>query len=324
VQSSRFDKYQSTADSERVAMSSSDRVLFERPDLSKLTKQYTVVDLHFHSHHSDGINSISKIADRARSLGIGVSITDHNEIRGALEIDTYDDILSIPGIEITSSEGSHLLIYFYRTRELEKFYTRDVVPYMGNGVMSSLSLTMAQIIEHASAYECITIFAHPFCAMYTGVCNIQFSKEELDQLFNYVDGVEVINANNLNKWNLKCSVLGFNLNKAMVAGSDGHSLGHMGRAVTYAPCAPNRREFLNALRLKENMVSGKEIHLLRKVTSNGIKLRSNINNCPDLMEKHIRYSCKMINFKSKSLRSNMKRKLNQRINATTLRSFFGI
>jgi predicted metal-dependent phosphoesterase TrpH len=305
-------------------MSSSDRVLFERPDLSHLTKQYTVVDLHFHSHYSDGMNSISKIANRARRLGIGVAVTDHNEIRGALEIDHYDDIFSIPGIEITSSEGSHLLIYFYRPRELEKFYNRDVVPHMGNGVMSSLSLSMAQVIERAKAYECIIIFAHPYCAMYTGICNIQFSKEELDRLFDKVDGVEVINANNLNKWNLKCSVLGFNLNKAMVAGSDGHSLGHMGRAVTYAPCEQNRRKFLNALRLKENMVSGKEIHLLRKVTSNGLKLRSNINNCPDLMEKHIRYGCKVLNFKSKSLRSNVKRKLHQRISATTLRSYFGI
>ncbi len=305
-------------------MSSFDRVLFERPDLSQLTEQHTVVDLHFHSQYSDGINSISKIADKARKLGIGIAITDHNDIRGALEIDTYDDIFNIPGIEITSSEGSHLLIYFYCTGELQKFYRRDVVPHMGNGVMSSLSLTMEQIIERAKAYECLIIFAHPYCAMYTGICNIQFSKEELHRLFGMVDGVEVINANNLNKWNLKCSVLGFNLNKAMVAGSDGHSLGHMGRAVTYARCAQDRRQFLDAIRHKENMVSGKEIHLLRKVTSNGLKLRSNINNCPNLMEKHIRYGCKVINFKSKSLRSNVKRKINQRINATTLRSYFGI
>jgi predicted metal-dependent phosphoesterase TrpH len=305
-------------------MSSFDRVLFERPDLSKLTKQHTVVDLHFHSHHSDGLNTIPKIAEKARKLGIGIAITDHNEIRGALEIDSYDDILTIPGIEITSSEGSHLLLYFYSTSELEKFYHNDVVPHMGQGVMSSLSLTMEQIVQRANTYHCIIIFAHPYCAMYTGICNIQFSKEELERLFSMVDGVEVINSNNLNKWNLKCSVLGFNLNKAMVGGSDGHSLGHMGRSVTYACCAPNRRDFLDAISRKENMVSGKEIHLLRKVTSNGMKLRSSLGNYPNLMEKHFRYGCKVINFKSKSLRSNVKRKINQRINSATLRSIFGI
>jgi predicted metal-dependent phosphoesterase TrpH len=305
-------------------MSSFDRVLFERPDLPQLAKAHTVVDLHFHSNYSDGLNSIPKIAAKARDLGIGIAITDHNEIRGALEIDTYNDIFSIPGIEITSSEGSHLLVYFYETKELKRFYEKDVVPYMGHGVMSSLSLTMEQVIQRAKNYKCVIIFAHPYCAMYTGVCNIQFSQESLDRLFKLVHGVEVINASNLNKWNLKCSVLGFNLNKSMVGGSDGHSLGHMGRVVSYARCGRSRQEFLDAICRKENMVSGKEIHIIRKVTSNGLKLRSNINNCPDLMEKHIRYSCKMINFKSKTLRTNFKRKLNQSINSSTLRSYFGI
>lgn len=305
-------------------MSSFDRVLFERPDLPQLTKEYTVVDLHFHSNYSDGLNSIPKIAAKARELGIGIAITDHNDIRGALEIDTYDDIFSIPGIEITSSEGSHLLVYFYETKELQRFYDKDVAPHMGHGVMSSLNLSMEQVIQRAKNYKCVIIFAHPYCAMYTGVCNIQFSQAALDRLFRMVHGVEVINASNLNKWNLKCSVLGFNLNKSMVGGSDGHSLSHMGRVVSYARCAQNRQEFLDAICRKENMVSGKEIHILRKVTSNGLKLRSNINNCPDLMEKHFRYSCKMINFKSKVLRTNFKRKLNQSINSSTLRSYFGI
>ena len=152
-------------------MSLNDRVLFERPELELLNKDHTVVDLHFHSHYSDGLNRIPKIAERAKKLGIGIAITDHNEIRGAMEIDTYEDIFSIPGIEITSAEGSHLLIYFYSTADLEKFYRTHVVPYMGHGVMSSLQLPMEQIIHRARSFDCVIIFAHPYCAMYTGVCN---------------------------------------------------------------------------------------------------------------------------------------------------------
>ena len=94
-------------------MHSSDRVRFEKPDLELLNKTYTVVDTHFHSSYSDGLNRIDKIVERARRLGIGIAITDHNEIRGALEIDQYKDVLSIPGIELTVAEGSHLLVYFY-------------------------------------------------------------------------------------------------------------------------------------------------------------------------------------------------------------------
>jgi predicted metal-dependent phosphoesterase TrpH len=304
-------------------MSINDRVLFDRPDLELLKKDHTVVDLHFHSHYSDGLNRISKIAEKAKKLGIGIAMTDHNEIRGAMEIDTYEDIFSIPGIEITSAEGSHLLVYFYSAEDLEKFYGTHVVPYMGHGVMSSLQLPMEQIIRRARSYDCVIIFAHPYCAMYTGVCNVQFPLEDRERLFDLVDGVEAINANNLNKWNLKCAVLGFNLNKAMVGGSDGHSLGHMGRAVTYARCAQDRRAFLDAVKMQQTRVVGKEIHFLRKMTSNGLKLRSNINNCPDLMEKHFRYGCKVINFKSRSIRSNVKRRFNQRFNATTLRSYLG-
>jgi len=305
-------------------MYSNDRVLFDRPDLAKLTQTHTVVDLHFHSHYSDGLNAVTKIAQRARRLGIGIAITDHNEIRGALEMDQHEDIFSIPGIEITSSEGSHLLVYFYETEELKRFYDLHVVPHMGNGVMSSLTLPMAQIIQRAREFECLIIFAHPFCALYTGICNLQFSPSQLEELFHMVDGVEVVNASNLNRWNLKCTVLGFNLGKAMSGGSDGHALNHMGRSVTYAQVPRNRRAFLDALRQRTNQVVGKEITLLRKVTSNGLRLRSNLNNCPNLMEKHFRYSCKVINFKSRAIRSNVKRKINTHFNSTTLRSYFGI
>jgi predicted metal-dependent phosphoesterase TrpH len=300
------------------------RVLFDRPDLAQLLQNHTVVDLHFHSNYSDGLNSVSKIAQRARSLGIGLAITDHNEIRGALELDLHEDIFSIPGIEITSAEGSHLLVYFYDTEELRRFYELHVVPHMGYGVMSSLSLPMAQIIQRARQHECLIIFPHPYCALYTGICNLQFSPGQLEELFHMVDGIEAINASNLNRWNLKCTVLGFNLGKSMVGGSDGHALNHMGRSVTYAPVSKDRRAFLDALRQQNNQVVGKEITLLRKVTSNSLKLRSNISNCPNLMEKHFRYGCKAFNCKSQSLRSGLKRTFNERFKATTLRSYLGI
>ncbi|MDA8138743.1 MAG: PHP domain-containing protein, partial [Desulfobacteraceae bacterium] len=103
-------------------MYSSDLVQFQKPDLCHLNSDHTVVDMHFHSTYSDGLNRIDKIANQARRLGIGIAITDHNEIRGALEIDQYEDILSIPGIELTVAEGSHLLVYFYNTQDLQRFY----------------------------------------------------------------------------------------------------------------------------------------------------------------------------------------------------------
>lgn len=305
-------------------MFSNDRVRFERPDIELLNQNHTVVDLHFHSQYSDGRDPIAKIAEHARQMGIGIAITDHNDIRGALEIDRYDDVFSIPGIEITSCEGSHLLVYFHEIEQLRRFYDREVAPYRGTNVMSSLSLPMNQIIRRARTYDCLVIFPHPYCALYTGVCNPQFSKEELHDMLQRVDGVEVINAHNLKKWNLKCALLGFNLNKAMTGGSDGHAMVHMGRVVTYARCPRSRHDFLTTIKNQSSQVMGKEIHLIRKVTANGMKLRSSLNNCPDLVEKHLRYSRKVINFKSRAIRSNVRRQLHKRLHSGTLRNYFGI
>jgi len=290
-------------------MDKTNRVQFEKPNISELIQQFIVVDLHFHTHYSDGMNSIRQVARRVRQLGIGIAVTDHNEIGGALEIDQYKDILSIPGIEITSREGSHLLVYFYDVESLAHFFHEFVQPNMGNGFMSSLSLPMEEIIAKARLFKTVVILPHPYCAAYTGVCNPQFSMARQKRLFDMVDGVEAINSENLKKWNLRCAVLGFNLNKTVVGGSDGHALYEMGKVVSYAECKRTREAFLDAVLKKQNKVIGKEIDIFRKVTSNGMKLRKNLKNYPDLIEKNIRYSYTVLNSKSKKLRDNIKRKL---------------
>ena len=286
------------------------RIQFERPNLSKLKEKHTVVDLHFHSHYSDGHNSIKAIAQKARELGIGIAITDHNEIRGAVEIDEYRDILSIPGIEMTSMEGTHILIYFYHLSHLEAFYNEHVLPNMGNDIMSSTVLQMEEIIRRARKFKTIIIFPHPYCGVYTGIQNSYFSEERRAFIFSMVDGVEVINSENMKISNLRSAVLGFNLNKGITGGSDGHRTAQLGRVVTYARCRRNRKAFLDAIRKNKTQVVGKEIDLIRKVTSNGVKLRNNIKNYPDLVEKNLKYGYAVINTKSREIKENVKRSWN--------------
>jgi predicted metal-dependent phosphoesterase TrpH len=289
------------------------RIRFEKPDLVEMTKNYTVVDLHFHSRYSDGSNSIEEIADYARELNIGIAITDHNAVDGAVEIDAYKDILSIPGIEVTSLEGAHIIVYFYDIQSLRQFYAYEVQPFMGNDIMSSTTLRMEEIIMRARHYRSVVIFPHPNCAVYTGVCNTYFTEARRQELFKMVDGVEVINSGNLKKQNLKCALLGFNLDKAITGGSDGHLLGHMGKVVTYADCRPERRAFLDAVKKKRNKVIGKEINLFRKMTANGFKLKSNFRNRTDLIEKNIKYGYTLIHTKSKALQENVRRSLNGKL-----------
>jgi hypothetical protein len=294
-------------------MNGSHKILFERPNLEALTQNYTVVDMHFHSHYSDGLNRIPAIANRARELNIGIAVTDHNEIQGAVEIDNYKDILSIPGIEVTSAEGTHILIYFYDIESLKVFYENDIRPHMGNDLMSSIAFEMEEIIRRARFFKTVIIFPHPFSGVYTGISNHYFPEKRLEPILDLIDGVEVINAENLNKWNLRSAILGFNLNKCITGGSDGHRLIQMGKAVSYAKCRSNRKSFLNAIKKKKNKVIGKEIDIIRKVTSNGVKLPANIKNTPDLVEKNIKYGYTVINTKSKAIKDNFKRSFNGRI-----------
>jgi predicted metal-dependent phosphoesterase TrpH len=292
-------------------MTISKRIEFTRPDLNQLSKKYTAVDLHFHSIHSDGRDSIKKIARRAQQLGIGVAITDHNEIKGALEINRYKQTLTIPGIEITSKEGPHLLIYFYDVKSLKRFYLKSIKPFKGADTMASINLELPEIIKRARSYNAVIIFPHPFCAAYTGVCNILFSEKKREELFKLVNGVEVINAENMKKWNRRSAALAQHLNKAISGGSDGHTISQLGRVVSVADCPKNRKAVLDAIRNGQNRVIGKEIDFYHKVRSNGYKLKVGWKNYPHLVEKNLHYSRSLLMFQSQRLRQQLGRNISK-------------
>lgn len=294
-------------------MDTSNRILFQKPDLPELTQQYTVVDLHVHSRYSDGTNTITEIAKKIRDQNIGIAITDHNEIKGAVEMDQHDDILSIPGIEVTSKEGTHILIYFYDIKSLKQFYHSSVRPHMGPDIMSSTKLKLEEIIAGARMFKSVIISPHPYCAAYTGIHNCHFPEERFNNILKLIDGVEVINSENFSKWNLKGALLGFNLNKSIVGGSDGHRISQIGGAVTYAECKKDRKSFLTAIQKKKTKVIGKEIDLLRKVRSGSFKLKSTLRNSPELVEKNIKYSYSFLNSKTSQIRTDVMRKINGRI-----------
>ena len=290
-------------------MNNTNRILFQKPDLPELTKQYTVVDLHFHSNYSDGSNSVEEIAEKARQQNIGIAITDHNEIQGAVEIDQYDDILSIPGIEVTSKEGTHILVYFYDIESLVLFYRHCIRPDMGPDIMSSTKLEMEEIITRARMYKSVIIFPHPYCAAYTGINNNHFPTDRLNRILELIDGIEVINSENFSKWNMKGALMGFNLDKAIIGGSDGHRISQIGRAVTYAKCKNNRKSFLNAVKKKNTKVVGKEIDIFSKVRSGSYKLKSTLRNCPELVEKNLKYSHSFLTSKTLHIKTDMLRKI---------------
>lgn len=281
------------------------KIRFEKPDLAVLRKDGAVFDMHFHTRYTDGRDVVWAIAARARALGIGIAITDHNDIRGALEMEKFKDVPNIPGIEITSREGTHILVYFYQAQHLKKFYAKYVKPFLGRNVMSSTRLSMEEIIHCAKLFPSVTIFPHPFCVAYTGICNLNFAAPRLERLLDTVDGVEVINAENIHRWNLRCALLGLSLDKAVTGGSDGHSLYHMGKVVTYAACEKSGPAMLDAVKNGSARVVGKEINLFRKVAASTAKLNVDAAAYPERLGKNIRYSYRFIHVKSVLIRQQL-------------------
>ena len=291
-----------------------EKILFKKPDLALLRRDHAVFDMHFHTRRTDGRDTVQAIAAQARALGIGIAITDHNDIQSALEMEQFPDVPSIPGIEITSREGTHILVYFYERRHLKKFYTKYIQPFLGQDVMSSTKLSMEEIINSARLFPSVTIFPHPYSVAYTGICNLNFEPSRLERLLEVVDGVEVINAGNIHRWNLRCALLGLYLKKSITGGSDGHSLYHMGRVVTIAEGEKSGPAMLDAVKNGRVRVVGKEINLLRKVASSGAKLNVHAAAYPGLLGKNIRYSYRVIRIKSVLIRQQLQLRYYRRRN----------
>jgi predicted metal-dependent phosphoesterase TrpH len=75
------------------------------------------VDLHVHTRHSDGVGTVEDVLSAARDRGLlAVAITDHNEIKGALEAvkkSPESNLEVIVGEEI-STLGGHVIGLFLK------------------------------------------------------------------------------------------------------------------------------------------------------------------------------------------------------------------
>lgn len=123
-------------------------------------------DLHIHSFGDGGSYDVndekmtpSNIIDLAieKNLSI-ISITDHNKIRNSIEavnIASEKNILAIPGIEVSTTQG-HLLLYFPTNQDLENFYGKlsfdQSKKFCNQGIYDCM--------EYAEKYNGFGILAH--------------------------------------------------------------------------------------------------------------------------------------------------------------------
>lgn len=124
-------------------------------------------DLHIHSYGegtgsfdvTDATNTPKAIVDLAIAKNLKViSVTDHNEILNSLTAVNYSqdkDILVIPGIEVSTTQG-HLLVYFETPKDLRSFYGHLTF----NEDKSLCNQGLVECLKTANTYGGIGVLAH--------------------------------------------------------------------------------------------------------------------------------------------------------------------
>lgn len=190
-------------------------------------------DLHVHTNHSDGTDSVEEIIRQAEKIGLdGIAICDHDTFGGlheAFEIET--ELLIIPGIEVSTCKG-HLIGLGISDGEIE------------------IGLTPSETADIIHSMGGIVIPTHPFDYIRLGI------KNEIYKIHS--DAIEVINGcATFGCWNKKAKKAALKLNLPMIAGSDGHSTEEIGIAWTDFLTPPNSwQEVISMILKKESIPLG--------------------------------------------------------------------
>jgi len=183
------------------------------------------VDLHVHTMYSfDASIHPKTIVDQlyAHPLIKAIAITDHNTVEGYYKVrklaSAYQDILIIPGVEVSAVEGDLIVL--------------------GVAELPPTPWTVENVIDFARERGGVVAVPHPYRAYGLG-----------DSAKNYdVDAIEILNGRagpHINK-------LAENLAKAAnlpgVAGSDAHRVSQLWTAYTEVQASSDTDEILKAVR----------------------------------------------------------------------------
>ena len=185
------------------------------------------LDMHSHTRAShDCLCRPEAVLEAARARGIDrLVVTDHNEIRGALELHRLDPERILVGEEVKTAEGADIIGILLYERIPKGTPARE---------------TCERIREQGG----VVYVPHPFDTRRAGGGAL---------LERIADLVDVVEAHNARTWKQVLNHRGEEWARAhgklLGAGSDSHSLAEVGRAyVEVPPFEPTRESLLEALR----------------------------------------------------------------------------
>jgi len=196
------------------------------------------IDMHLHSQHSDAPTSVATLLKVATRKGIGLALTDHNEISGSLKAirETSSSVPVIPGIEVSAADGPHILVYFFNAHEMEEWYFHTIKPAQRTSPYLAIRLDTEAILDSLEGVNCVVSGAHPYgyYLFNKGVGRCWERGYLRKELLERLDGLEVICGGMSRKTNLKAVHLAEQLNLAGTGGTDAHLWYDVGRVVTVA------------------------------------------------------------------------------------------
>jgi predicted metal-dependent phosphoesterase TrpH len=191
-----------------------------------------LIDLHSHSRYSDGTSTLEDIEAACERRRIGVSLTDHNEIRGSIRLNDRGHILSIPGIEVGTREGLEFLVYFGDPARLEDFFMRCVEPNLLSRFMVRSKARSLAVIDEARDAGGYVSLAHPFAP---GRKSIDFHRRKgprqeafITRVLEQVDAIELFNGGIMRRSNQLADEFNVGMDKPVTAGSDSHHVSTLG------------------------------------------------------------------------------------------------
>jgi predicted metal-dependent phosphoesterase TrpH len=192
------------------------------------------LELHAHTIYSvDSLIRLDNLQSICQKRGVDkLAITDHNDVRAALQMARMYPIWVIPGIEVMTTHG-----------ELLAWYIKGPVP---------AGLTPQETIRRLRDQGAVIGVAHPFDRYRSGAWQL----ENLREIVELVDAIEVFNSRCLHKEdNDKALAFARKHDKLMTCGSDAHTPREYGRAVMQTNPFPNNADGLRQA-LKEATCEG--------------------------------------------------------------------
>ncbi len=210
-----------------------------------------VFDYHIHSYHSyDSLNRPIDVIKVALKKGINaLSITDHNTIKGSLELAKvardFPNILVVKGIELRTNFGDLIILGLNEEIKSKDFH---------------------EVIDIARSSGCLIILPHPYVRHHL-----------VADLLRSVDLIEAHNSRTPRFLNEKALKLARELGKPITAGSDAHLLKEIGNGLNFFFVDSfNEEGLLKSMRKGKIKVVSKPSNFLYRLSSAMIQLSKRV------------------------------------------------